>query len=49
MRALRTDPEWVALDEEAEQRCNMTIGHFVIGHQIVHVLGDMQASPAAGT
>lgn len=36
MQALTTDPEWAELEKEACTKCNMSIGHFVVGHEIVH-------------
>lgn len=36
MKSLTSDPEWAELEQEALTKTNMTIGHFVIGHEIVH-------------
>ncbi|KAI5924940.1 hypothetical protein F4810DRAFT_103316 [Camillea tinctor] len=36
LNGLRGDPKWVELEEEALKFCNMSIGHIVIGHEIVH-------------
>lgn len=36
MQKLTSDPEWVELEKEALERANMSIGHFVYGHEIVH-------------
>lgn len=36
MQALTTDPEWAELEKEAAARTNMSIGHLVVGHEIVH-------------
>lgn len=35
MQTLAADPEWHALEEEAQKWANMDVGHFVIGHEIV--------------
>ncbi|KAK7754483.1 hypothetical protein SLS62_003503 [Diatrype stigma] len=47
LRALTTDPEWDELEKEAQEITNMTIGHFVIGHQTIHLQGDVQNSTGA--
>lgn len=36
MQALTIDPEWAELEKEACTKSNMSIGHFVVGHEIVH-------------
>lgn len=35
MRGLTADPEWHAVEEEAQKWANMADGHFVIGYEIV--------------
>ncbi|RYP65659.1 hypothetical protein DL771_008211 [Monosporascus sp. 5C6A] len=37
MRAMVTSPEWIELEKEAQPRANMRIGHFVIGHELIHL------------
>ncbi|KAI0122485.1 hypothetical protein F4814DRAFT_408888 [Daldinia grandis] len=41
MLALYKDPEWIELEEEAQLWCDVTIGHFVIGREIVQISGDV--------
>lgn len=33
---MTTDPAWAELEEGALARTNMSVGHFVIGHEVVH-------------
>ncbi|KAF7537327.1 hypothetical protein G7054_g3806 [Neopestalotiopsis clavispora] len=40
MQALTTDPEWAELEKMAAVKCNMSVGHFVAGHEIVHFEGN---------
>ncbi|KAK6224034.1 hypothetical protein LQW54_000180 [Pestalotiopsis sp. IQ-011] len=40
MHALTADPEWVELEKEAAARSDLSIGHFVVGHEIVHFEGN---------
>lgn len=40
MHALTADPEWVQLEKEAAARSDLSIGHFVVGHEIVHFEGN---------
>jgi hypothetical protein len=35
--ALTQDPEWIELEKDARARINFSIGHFVIGHEIVQL------------
>ncbi|GAB1313476.1 hypothetical protein MFIFM68171_03686 [Madurella fahalii] len=39
MRSLTQDPEWIELEKDAQSRANFSIGHFVVGHEIVHLTG----------
>lgn len=36
LRLMTTDPTWAELEEGAQARTNMSVGHFVIGHEVVH-------------
>ncbi|KAG6357145.1 hypothetical protein INS49_015022 [Diaporthe citri] len=36
LRLLTTDPAWAELEEGALARTNMSVGRFVIGHEVVH-------------
>lgn len=36
LRMMTTDPAWAELEEGALARTNMSVGHFVIGHEVVH-------------
>lgn len=40
MHALTADPGWVELEKEAAARSDLSIGHFAIGHEIVHFEGN---------
>lgn len=44
MQALTTDPEWAELEKMAAVKCNMSVGHFVAGHEIVHFEGNNAGS-----
>ncbi|KAK3997953.1 hypothetical protein QBC44DRAFT_346713 [Cladorrhinum sp. PSN332] len=35
MQGVTQDPRWIELEKEASERANLTLGHFVIGHQTV--------------
>ncbi|KAL7628327.1 hypothetical protein AAE478_002527 [Parahypoxylon ruwenzoriense] len=35
MKALTAEPKWKELEEEAKKLANMSVGHFVNGHEIV--------------
>ncbi|KAI3392887.1 hypothetical protein diail_5020 [Diaporthe ilicicola] len=36
LRLMTTDPVWAELEEGAQAITNLSIGHFVIGHEVVH-------------
>lgn len=36
LRLMTTDPTWAELEDGAQARTNMSVGHFVIGHEVVH-------------
>lgn len=38
--ALTMDPEWAELEKEACTKSNLSIGHFVVGHEILHFEND---------
>ena len=42
---MTTDPTWAELEEGAQARTNMSVGHFVVGHEVVHFENN---EPAAG-
>lgn len=44
LRLMTTDPAWAELEEGALARTNMSVGHFVIGHEVVH----FENRPTAG-
>lgn len=46
MTALTTDPDWIELEKEATSLADMTVGQFVIGHEIVHI--DALSSSSSG-
>ncbi|ROW12643.1 hypothetical protein VMCG_00583 [Cytospora schulzeri] len=46
MLALTTDPEWAELEKGAQAISNMSIGHFVVGHEIVQFENNV---PGAGS
>ncbi|KAI1866313.1 uncharacterized protein JN550_007701 [Neoarthrinium moseri] len=46
MRALTADPEWVQLEKEACIKSNIAIGHFVVGHEVVHFEGNVDDAGA---
>ncbi|KAL1850405.1 hypothetical protein Daus18300_012939 [Diaporthe australafricana] len=45
LRLMTTDPVWAELEEGAQAITNLSIGHFVIGHEVVHFEAN---EPAAG-
>ncbi|XXH03875.1 hypothetical protein Hte_010283 [Hypoxylon texense] len=46
MRALTMDPEWAELEKDAATKSNMSIGHFVVGHEVVHFEGNVDGAGA---
>lgn len=40
MQKLSADPEWLKLEADALNWANMSIGHLVYGHEIVHFTSD---------
>lgn len=46
---MTTDPAWAELEERALARTNMSVGHFVVGHEVVHFENNKPvASASAG-
>lgn len=43
MLALAMDSEWAELEKEAQARSNMSIGQFVVGHEVVHFDNNKEA------
>ncbi|ETS86009.1 hypothetical protein PFICI_04034 [Pestalotiopsis fici W106-1] len=46
MHALTMDPEWAELEKDASTKSNMSIGHFVVGHEIIHFEGNNSTADA---
>lgn len=46
MQALTTDPVWAELEKDAATKSNLSIGHFVIGHEVVQFEGNVDGAGA---